>query len=177
MVNFRKAQSRDVEQLALLHANSWKKTYRGMMPDHFLDGDVISNRIEVWHERLTQNRTDQFVLLAEEDSKLVGFICAFSNEDPVWGSYIDNLHVSHESQRRKVGASLMTHAANWLDDCYPQMGVYLWVMKANMPARRFYEKLKGFNAETVDKRDPSGGSAPNCRMVWAKPKDLADATR
>lgn len=176
MVNFREAQNNDFEQIALLHADSWRTTYRGMMPDHFLDGDVVSNRIQVWRERLMQYRADQFVLLAEENGTLIGFICIYSNEDPTWGSYIDNLHVAQDYKRRKVGNSLMTHAANWLEQRYPKIGVYLWVMEANIAARRFYERLGASNAGTLEKRDPAGGSAPNCRYVWSRPKELTDTT-
>jgi len=175
IVNFREAGKMDVERIALLHADSWRRTYRGMMPDEFLDGDVLSNRVQVWHERLAACRPDQFVFLAEEDSRLAGFVCAFSNEDPTWGSYIDNLHVSHESRGRKAGAVLMAHAAKWLNDRHPHAGVYLWVMEANGPARRFYERLGASNAGIVDKRDPAGGSAPSCRYVWKNPQYLADA--
>jgi hypothetical protein len=90
VVKFRDAQPSDAEQIALLHADSWRKTYRGMMPDAFLDGDVLSNRQQVWRDRLAYKRAEQFVCLAEDGTKLVGFICAFGNEDADWGSYIDN---------------------------------------------------------------------------------------
>lgn len=174
-MNFREAEKKDVERIALLHADSWRRTYRGMMPDEFLDGDVVSDRMQVWHGRLTACRSDQFVFLAEEGGRLAGFVCAFSNEDSTWGSYIDNLHVNHESRRRKAGAALMAHAAKWLNDRHPHAGVYLWVMEANAPARRFYERLGASNAGVVEKQDPAGGSAPNCRYVWKNPQYLADA--
>ena len=48
-------------------------------------------------------------------------------------------------------------------------------MEANAPARRFYERLGASNAGVVEKQDPAGGSAPNCRYVWKNPQYLADA--
>ena len=107
MVTFREAEIGDAESLALLHANSWRQTYRGMMRDEFLDGDVVSNWLEVWRDRLSSERDDQCVLLAANGTQLVGFVCAFGNEDSKWGSYIDNLHVSHEHKRTGIGTLLM----------------------------------------------------------------------
>jgi GNAT superfamily N-acetyltransferase len=146
-----------------------------MMSDDFLDGDVVSNRLQVWHDRLADHRADQFVCIAEEGAELAGFICAFGNEDPTWGSYIENLHVAHARKRTGVGSTLMQQVAAWLATRHPQSGVYLWVMEANGSARRFYERLGAANAGTEDKLDPAGGSAPNCRYVWSNPAQLADA--
>lgn len=176
-MNFREACKDDAERIAFLHAASWRRTYRGMMPDGFLDGDVVSDRLQVWRDRLSHDRTDRLVFVAEDKSEIVGFICAFGNEDPEWGSYIDNLHVSHEYKGRKLGVSLMARAAGWMERRHPDAGVYLWVMKANGAARQFYERIGASNAGEVDKQDPAGGSAPNCRYVWTSPRALGDAAR
>jgi GNAT superfamily N-acetyltransferase len=174
-MNFRTAQARDAARLAMLHADSWRRTYRGMMADEFLDGDAVSNRLHAWRERMGANRKGQFVFLAEHGSTLAGFICVFGDEDVLWGSYIDNLHVSSAYMRQGIGTALMSHAAQWLCGAHPRSGVYLWAMEANGPARRFYERLGASNAGTSSKLDPGGGSAPNCRYVWQHPRMLLRA--
>lgn len=70
VTHFRKALSTDTERIALLHADSWRRTYRGSYRDEFLDSDVVANRLEVWRSRLAHDRKDQFVCLAEVDSRL-----------------------------------------------------------------------------------------------------------
>jgi ribosomal protein S18 acetylase RimI-like enzyme len=170
-VEFRVAGD-DAERIAELHAQSWRRTYRGMMRDEFLDGPVVANRLDAWQKRLSENLVDRWVYLATDGSQLVGFICVFGNEDPIWGSYIDNLHVSADYHRRGIGAVLMGHAAAWLGARYPGSGVYLWVMMANESARRFYERLGATDAGTIIKCDPGGGHAPNCRYVWRDPAAL-----
>ena len=94
----------------------------------------------------------------------------------MWGAYIDNLHVAYDWHRRGVGRALMRSAAEWI--CGPQAhgGVYLWVMEANSPARRFYERLGAGNEGRVDLEDQGGGRAPNCRYVWADPRALVTTT-
>lgn len=173
-MNYRAAIQSDAERIAVLHADSWRRTYRGMLRDDFLDGEVESNRLGVWNDRLARIRTDQFVLVAENKQQMLGFVCVCGNEDPHYGSLIDNLHVAHAHQREGIGTLLMRHAGYWLTQHYGQYGVYLWVMEANQPARRFYEKLGSTNAGVIDKPNPAGGgSAPNCRYIWSSPEGLA----
>jgi ribosomal protein S18 acetylase RimI-like enzyme len=168
----RGAHAEDAERIARLHTESWRRTYRGMMTDEFLDGGALDNRRSVWHERLHTPGADQYVCVAEDGSTLIGFICGFADHDPVWGSYIDNLHVVYASHRRGVGRALMRNAAEWFCRVRPDRGVYLWVMEANAPARVFYEHLGATNVGTTDMVDPGGGHAPNCRYVWASPRLL-----
>ena len=133
----------------------------------------MSNRRGVWRARLDRSTNGQFVCVATNDVKLAGFICAYGDEDPEWGSLIDNLHVSDDCARKGIGAALMRRAGNWLASNYGQCRVYLWVWENNDVARRFYEGLGGENAGTVDRQNNSGESSRNCRYVWSGPDVLA----
>lgn len=165
----RAARADEAESIAVLHTASWRRTYRGMMSDAFLDGPALDDRRAVWRERLSTIDPDQFVCVADLDSRIVGFICAFAGHDPVYGSYIDNLHVAPDLHGVGIGRALMNRVGEWLATTCPDHGVYLWVMEANTPARKFYDRLGAQNAETVEITDPGGGRAPNCRYVWSRP--------
>lgn len=166
-MQFRSATEKDAESIALLHARSWQRTYRGMMPDAFLENEVVAERLTEWQARMREDRVDRLVYLAVDGDRLAGFICAFGREDPQWGSLIDNLHVDADYQGSGLGAELMAGAGSWLRQQYPDAGVYLWVFEANLAARRFYERMGGRNRGTQP--DPSGGSAPCCRYSWDRP--------
>jgi GNAT superfamily N-acetyltransferase len=84
--------------------------------------------------------------LAVDGANLVGFVCVYGAHDPQWGSLVDNLHVAQVSKRSGIGSSLMRQAGTWLARLYTELGVYLWVLEVNSPARRFYERLGGQNA-------------------------------
>src|SRR5688500_9922422 len=107
----REANAGDAEAIAALHTDSWRRTYRGMMTDAFLDGGALENRRRVWKERLGRPDQSQFVCVAEAPDRIIGFTCVFVDEDPVWGSSIDNLHVATGMHRRGIGAALMRNAA------------------------------------------------------------------
>ncbi|MEU4563183.1 hypothetical protein AB0F72_32800 [Actinoplanes sp. NPDC023936] len=51
---FRFAEAADAAGIAALHADSWRRHYRGAYSDSFLDGDVIADRHAVWSARLAE---------------------------------------------------------------------------------------------------------------------------
>ena len=171
-MNIRKANKEDAETIALLHAESWRTAYRGMFLDEFLDGDVISDRIDVWNQRFNTPKENQLVLVAEEDKEILGFVCAFGNEDQKWGTFIDNLHVRKDRNGGGIGRSLMKEAVCWSYHHFSDSGMFLWVLEPNAPARRFYEKLGAINQGSRLEEPPGGGIIVNLRYVWPTLKSL-----
>lgn len=51
-LSFRLAAATDAAAIADLHAQSWRRHYRGAYSDAFLDGDVAADRLAAWTERL-----------------------------------------------------------------------------------------------------------------------------
>ena len=174
-MELRPATIDDAEQIALLHADSWRRTYRGMMSDEFLDGDVAQDRRSVWQGRLNSPAPNQRVIVAEDSGAIQGFVCIFGGDDPTWGSFIDNLHVRLDVQARGVGRALMREAAAWAEANYPGLGLYLWVMQANENAQRFYERLGGANRGAEVHAGAGGGDAHVFRYAWRDARGLAAA--
>jgi ribosomal protein S18 acetylase RimI-like enzyme len=173
MIEFRRAQANDAEAVAALHARSWRESYRGASSDAFLDGDLLGERLRVWQERLGDPTPNQFVRLAVDGANLAGFVCAFGDHDPEWGSLIDNLHVATESKRGGVGSALMRQAGAWLTRHYPDLRVYLWVLESNSPARRFYEQIGAHNAGVSTMETHGGAIVRSCRYTWPDGDSLA----
>ncbi len=173
MMQYRQAKYTDHELIAHLHADSWRRTYRGLFTDAFLEHEADADRVRVWAQRLKTPAANQAVFVAEANGVIQGFICLYGGDDPQWGSLIDNLHILHGEKRQGLGRNLMTRAFDWLMDGYAGSSVYLWVMENNQAARCFYEKLGADNAGVIDKPNPvGGGSARNCRYVWDSPLQL-----
>ncbi len=175
-MNIRDACVDDMEAIALLHAESWRTAYRGAYSDAYLDGNVFQDRETVWQARLTAPREHQFTIVAEHDAAIVGFACAFGAEDPRWGTLLDNLHVRTDRKRNGIGAQLIRETALRSQRQWPDIGLYLWVLEANAPARRFYEQLGAQNAERRASERPGGGSVVGLRYVWPSLTALFDAT-
>ena len=175
MIEYRLAKPSDAEAIASLHARSWRESYRGAFHDAFLDGDLPAERLRVWRERLDRPPVDQLVRLAVDGTSLAGFVCAYAAHDPQWGSFVDNLHVALASKRNGVGSSLMRQAGAWLAHRNPHLGIYLWVLEANTPARRFYAHLGAEDAGVSIMETHGGAVVRSCRYHWRRPELLAGA--
>lgn len=166
MIKLRQAQFSDYNAIAKLHADNWKINYRGILSDHYLDNEVDNDRLDTWHQRLRSPAENQFIIVATSGDTIVGFCCVYLNDDLVFGSLIDNLHVSASLQRSGIGKMLMKESAKYICDNADSKKMYLWVYESNTNARIAYERLGGTNLETVEKENNSGTISKTCRIIW-----------
>jgi len=181
-VSFRSAAAADAERIAALHAESWRRHYRGAYADAFLDGDVLADRRTVWSRLLAAPGPDIVTILAEAGAELAGFVHVVLDDDERWGSLLDNLHVAHPRQRHGIGAALMTRAAQAVADRGTTGSMYLWVLEQNTAARAFYTARGGRAAERAFVESPGGvpgrldGRPAKLRYVWPDARDLSRET-
>jgi ribosomal protein S18 acetylase RimI-like enzyme len=175
-LRFRPAGASDADAVAALHADSWRRHYRGAYSDAFLDGDVESDRLAVWTERLRDPDRPSHTIVAETGGRVIGFAHTVFEADPRWGALVDNLHVAHEQKRRGIGSRLMTLSARAVIE--RGTGLYLWVLEQNVDARAFYESRGGTCVERVPVPSPGGdasrltGSPVGLRYAWPDPRVL-----
>jgi len=179
-VAFRLAQPGDAEAVAALHADSWRRHYRGAYSDAFLDGDVLQDRTAVWTERLRRaDGTSQTVLAEEDSGQLIGFAHTVFDEDPHWGALLDNLHVVSQRKRQGLGSQLLAMTARSVVD--RGTGLYLWVLEQNVDAQAFYAARGAVQVERVLTTPPGGvperlnGSPAKLRYAWSEPAVLLPA--
>jgi GNAT superfamily N-acetyltransferase len=175
--SFRLAGPDDAEAVAHLHAASWRRHYRGAYSDAFLDGDVLSDRIAVWTERLGTPDPPRCTILAE-DTALVGFANTFFDDDATWGALLDNLHVADSHRRQGIGSRLLALTAEAVRQRPEPTGLYVWVLEQNVKARAFYEALGGKCAGKEPVSPPGGiatrlvGAPDRLRYAWPQPELL-----
>jgi hypothetical protein len=87
VVQYREATERDASGIALLHAESWRRHYRGAYLDSYLDGDVVADRLEVWTNRLAPPRLLQHTVVADNGGGVIGFAHTIFDHDPKWGPF------------------------------------------------------------------------------------------
>jgi GNAT superfamily N-acetyltransferase len=174
---FRLAGPADAEAVANLHADSWRRHYRGAYSDAFLDGDVVADRLAVWADRLREPDPRRCTILAE-DGSLVAFANTLFDDDPTWGALLDNLHVAYGHKRRGIASRLLALTAEAVAEWRQGTGLYLWVLEQNVDARAFYE-ARGGRCVGRDLVTPPGGvagrltgSPAKLRYAWPEPTAL-----
>ena len=167
-MHYRPATAADVDRLAALHARSWQETYRGILPDFFLDNEVEAERLAYWQDKFQENSPNRYMLVAEADGQLAGFACAYTDDDPIYGALLDNLHVAQGYKGRGIGRRFMQQIADWVVQNQATPSLYLWVYEKNHAARQFYERLGAINQQAV-----AGEHAVALRYVWPDARTLA----
>ncbi|GAA2294676.1 hypothetical protein GCM10010234_40380 [Streptomyces hawaiiensis] len=179
-LRFRAAGACDAENMAQLHADSWRRHYRGAYSDAFLDGDVVADRRLVWSSRLS-DPSGSATVVAEDETGLVGFVHVVLDEDGRWGSLIDNLHVVRRRRRTGLGTALISRAAQAVVERASGSALYLWVLEQNTAAQEFYAALGGTCVEKAPVSPPGGvrsrlaGSPAKLRFTWPDASLLAQS--
>jgi GNAT superfamily N-acetyltransferase len=173
-VQLRTATSADAVAVAALHADSWRRHYRGAYDNDYLDGDVFAEREAVWTERLAVIDPDVArTILAVDDGRLVGFAHVIF-DDPNWGALVDNLHVTFDHKRGGIGSQLMSASAQAVLERAQPTGLYLWALEMNAAGRAFYRAIGGEEAGQELSDLEGGGTAIAVRYSWPDPAVLVN---
>jgi ribosomal protein S18 acetylase RimI-like enzyme len=138
-MRLRKACLEDIGEISRIHALSWKKAYKGIVPQAYLDElreDLWVPAFNTW----IKNGVLTAQLISVED-KPVGSIAYGKSRDksrPEWGEIV-SLYLLPEYFGRGYGNELLKAALLDLRQSGYQ-NIYLWVLKENQRARHFYEK-------------------------------------
>ncbi len=116
-VTIRSAKVSDAAAIARVDVDSWRTTYAGIVPDHYLDDLSYEQREEVWERQLVQSENTTFVCIAEDTTEpVVGFPSVgpersgeSSHKGKLYAIYILDSH-----QRQGIGRRLVSAAAGRL---------------------------------------------------------------
>lgn len=135
----------DAPGIGRVQVATWQSTYRGLVPDEYLAGLSVAERVRQWAELLADPDGPRFVLIARDrGDECVGFVAAGPERSghPVYRCEVYALYVLPSRQRRGIGRALMRAAASRLA-AGDSRSILLWVLAANAPARQFYRALGG----------------------------------
>lgn len=139
--------------MAVVHVGTWRDAYRGIVPDEFLDGLDVAQRIEAYREHRVLDDPERPLFVAETDERIVGFVNLGPSRDEDAAGELYAIYVMAERWDTGVGRALMEVALDALAGRYPQST--LWVLEENDRARRFYEK-GGWRFDGTTKDDDRG---------------------
>jgi ribosomal protein S18 acetylase RimI-like enzyme len=156
----------DAEDLARVHVTSWRETYRGLLPDAYLNQMSEAAFARRWRRTLRDPRPNDATLVAADHGGLIGYAgCGPSRRAGERTGEIATLYVLRAAQRQGVGRALITAAARVLAGNGAR-GLTISVLRDNFAARAFYEHLGGV-ADPPRAEPGPGGLLQEVAYVWS----------
>ncbi len=141
----REATDNDVAAIAKVHVDSWRSTYRGIIPDEYLAKQSYEQRQNSW-DRILKHvpKNSNFTYVAENESgKIIGFANAGleRTNDPNFQGELNAIYILEKYQRQGIGRNLFRVVAQRLGE-WDINSILVWVLAKN-PACEFYTSLGG----------------------------------
>lgn len=139
----RRACPGDERGIASVHVDTWRHTYRGIIPEDYLSRLAVDERRTAnWLRRISDPQVSVHVVV-DREGKVVGFACGGRVQEPhpVYCGELHAIYVRPDMQGRGLGRSLFAAVVSDV----AQMGfqnLLVWVLKENRH-RDFYERLGG----------------------------------
>jgi uncharacterized cupin superfamily protein/ribosomal protein S18 acetylase RimI-like enzyme len=172
----RPAVAADEDAIAGLHAESWRGSYHGVLPDTYLDGPLADEMREKWRRRLASPPPGWLVLISTLDDAFGGFIAAFPDPDDPSRDLVDNLHVVSGLRGHGIGAALMREGADRLAAMGRRRAI-LRVVESNAGARAFYRDLGGIEGARISHAIAPGHQVALVPYHWDRMQDIATYAR
>jgi GNAT superfamily N-acetyltransferase len=141
----REAVLTDAPGIARVHVDTWRSTYRGIVPDELLANLSYEARERMWDTAISHANDSNFVYVAEDtQERIVGFASGGTSQsgDPAYTGELYAIYVLQEAQGKGVGRGLFGEVVQRL----ARSGIHsmiLWVFRDNHSSRRFYEAMGG----------------------------------
>ena len=138
----RVALPNDAAEIARVHVESWRSSYRGLLADEFLDSLSEAGYADRWRRVIGDGASRVFVV--EEPDGVVGFASG-GRERAGESGYEGELYAIYivaGSQRKGHGRELVHTMAAALRE-KGLRDLIVWVLRDNTSAREFYERLGG----------------------------------
>jgi len=137
----RQAKLDDAAAIAHVQVESWKTTYKGIVPDTFLDSMSTEVQTQNWQTWFADDTV--LIFVAEDETGIFGFASGGRIREAL-GDYDAELYAIYllgQRQRQQAGRRLSQALAS---DLYASgfKSMLVWVLEAN-PAVSFYKRLGG----------------------------------
>jgi ribosomal protein S18 acetylase RimI-like enzyme len=157
----RPATADDASAIARVQVLAWRQAYAGMMPQDFLDRMDSERRVAGWRRALSADAVMATDVLLDPAGETVGFCVHGPSRDAdadAWTGELVAINLLPAHWRRGLGRMMMDRLLVVAAERRWQ-ALTLWVLEANMQARRFYE-AHGFAADGARQSDLKLTGAP-----------------
>lgn len=137
-MKIRKANIQDAQSIGKVHVDSWRTTYKGILPDDFLNRLSYEQRTELWKNNISD--ATNYVLVAEnKQGEIIGFATSGTRKrnSVVNSTDLTSIYLLEEYHGQGIGKRLLKEIFTYFN----QKGyekVFVEVLAENK-SRYFYE--------------------------------------
>jgi L-amino acid N-acyltransferase YncA len=155
----------DCAAVASIHVRGWQATYRGIMPDSFLDSLTIEQRTERWKNNFARNNSMN--LVAEKTGRVMGFGGGGANRSldvaPHLAHELWALYADPDCWGQGVGAAMLSEFSRRIQAPY-----LVWVATENLVGRKFYTRMGGQLLSLTKNEEVGGTQVPHVAFEFTK---------
>ena len=154
-LEIKKASKEDIKHISRVYVDSWRTTYRGLVPDDYLK-ELSYEEAEIRWIDFLNNENEPFIYVATNDiGKIIGFASGKSIDEKNFNGELYSLYLTEECRGLGVGRQLVSAIAKHFieKDIHTMM---VWVMKQNKSGLGFYEHMGG--KEYIHRTTTLGGT-------------------
>lgn len=143
-IKIRTAEIQDALSMSIIHANSWKKAYQGLLPEKYLSELKDSRWEDMMTKGLTAGTMKAWVAIMED--KIIACACVGNSRYKGYEGQLEliSIYVLPEYWNLGAGSLLLNEVLKYaLNNNYSDVG--LWVLEGNEQAIRFYKKNGFYN--------------------------------
>ena len=141
-MSVRRATVDDAEAIERIRVETWRATYRGLLPNGLID--QLQPNVERRRERLRSATPSELNFVAEEAMGVVGYAFAGPerSRDAEYAGEVYAIYVLPAAQGKGHGRALIRECARALASC-GLTTMLIWVLRENQIGRGFYERIGG----------------------------------
>jgi ribosomal protein S18 acetylase RimI-like enzyme len=138
----RRATVDDAEAIERIRVETWRATYRGLLPDGLID--QLQPNVERRRERLRAALPSELIFVADEGTGVVGYAFAGPERthDREYMGEVYAIYILPAAQGKGHGRALIQECARALASG-GLSSMIIWVLRENAIGRGFYERLGG----------------------------------
>ncbi|MBP1970541.1 L-amino acid N-acyltransferase YncA [Virgibacillus natechei] len=147
-MKIRKATQRDAPHIATVHVDSWRTTYKGILPCEFLKKLSYEQRTKLWESNVTE---ENVYVVENEDEEIVGFATGGKKKTENYDQFHGELYaiyILEEYQGKGIGKMLMQPVIKELEQ-FGINSIIVLVLEDN-PSKYFYEALGAREIDSLE---------------------------
>ena len=161
-MTIRFAESKDLENIALLYVHNHRQSYEGLLAEAYLSGLTAEYGMQKWGKQL--RNPEAKIWVAYEGNSFLGFAGGIPDPEVEQTGYLESLHVAEDSRGKGVGTALIRAVKLYAHDHgYEKMSVC--IVRGNDRAASLYQRL-GAEHLSFFTDDFNGTPSSSEKLIW-----------